>query len=83
MLRIIPLGMPVARDRTPVVLRPWWAAARRSVAAARAAASLVGLWSERRRSRRALRDLSDTFLKDVGLSRSDVNRECAMPFWRP
>ncbi len=39
-------------------------------------------WSERRRQRRQLRRLGDHILKDIGLSRADVEREADKPFWR-
>ena len=37
---------------------------------------------ERRRQRRALMSLDDRLLKDIGLSRADVDQECGKPFWR-
>lgn len=37
--------------------------------------------SERWRSRRALQDLSDEQLKDIGISRADAYREFRRPFW--
>ena len=37
---------------------------------------------ERRRQRRALLSLDDRLLKDIGLSRADVDLECGKPFWR-
>lgn len=36
---------------------------------------------ERRRSRLALRELDDHFLKDIGISRADAEREARRPFW--
>lgn len=39
-------------------------------------------WSERRRQRRQLRRLGDRILKDIGLSRADVEREAGKPFWK-
>lgn len=36
---------------------------------------------ERRRSRRALLELSDAQLKDIGISRADAVREGLRPFW--
>lgn len=37
---------------------------------------------ERRRQRRALMSLDERLLKDIGLSRADVEQECAKLFWR-
>lgn len=37
---------------------------------------------ERRRSRKALLEMSDDQLKDIGLSRADVHNETHKPFWR-
>jgi uncharacterized protein YjiS (DUF1127 family) len=39
-------------------------------------------WAERRRGRRHLRELSDHMLKDLGLSRADVEGEASKQFWR-
>jgi uncharacterized protein YjiS (DUF1127 family) len=39
-------------------------------------------WRERARSRHLLLQLDDRMLRDVGLSRSDVDRECAKHFWQ-
>ena len=41
-----------------------------------------GLWCARSRQRRALADLDDRLLKDIGVSRSAAAREAAKPFWR-
>lgn len=38
-------------------------------------------WRQLRRERYALRYLSDDMLKDIGLSREDVQRESRRPFW--
>ena len=40
-------------------------------------------WAERARQRRQLLDLDDRLLRDVGLTRRQVDRECTKPFWRP
>ena len=40
-------------------------------------------WRERARSRHLLQQLDDRMLRDVGLSRADVDRECAKHFWQP
>lgn len=39
-------------------------------------------WNERARSRRQLAGLTETELKDIGLSHSDVTIESSKPFWR-
>ena len=39
-------------------------------------------WLERVHQRRQLAQLSDHMLKDIGLSRADVEVEVAKPFWR-
>jgi len=36
---------------------------------------------ERRRSRLALMEMSDSQLKDIGISRSEAFREANRPFW--
>jgi uncharacterized protein YjiS (DUF1127 family) len=40
------------------------------------------LWGERRRQRRALGELDDRLLSDIGVSRADAACEFAKPFWR-
>ena len=45
----------------------------------------VRIWSARSRERRALRELAeldDHFLKDIGVSRGQLLREAAKPFWQ-
>jgi uncharacterized protein YjiS (DUF1127 family) len=39
-------------------------------------------WKERNRQRRALLALSDTMLKDIGISRADALQEGEKPFWK-
>ncbi len=43
---------------------------------------LFAAWRERARQIRDLRQMTDRELKDIGLSRADVEREAAKPFWR-
>jgi uncharacterized protein YjiS (DUF1127 family) len=43
---------------------------------------LVLTWVERTRQRRQLALLSPHMLKDIGLSRADVEIEMSKPFWR-
>ena len=40
-------------------------------------------WLERVHQRRHLAQLSDHMLKDIGLTRVDVEAELSKPFWRP
>ena len=49
-------------------------------AAARAVRTLL-TWQERARQRRALTQLDARMLKDVGLSRAEVDLELRKPFW--
>jgi len=44
---------------------------------------LVMAWVGRWRQRRALADLDDHLLRDLGISREDALRESRKPFWRP
>ena len=41
------------------------------------------LWQERAAEREQLAHLSDFHLKDMGLTRADVDQEVMKPFWRP
>jgi uncharacterized protein YjiS (DUF1127 family) len=38
-------------------------------------------WLERTRQRRHLGELDDRLLRDIGLSRAEVEREISLPFW--
>ena len=40
------------------------------------------VWQERATERLALRRMDDHLLKDMGLSRADVEHEASIPFWR-
>lgn len=39
-------------------------------------------WLDRARSRRQLARLDDRQLRDIGVSRTDADREAAKPFWK-
>ena len=39
-------------------------------------------WHDRARERRALMEMSDQMLRDIGISRTDACREAGRPFWR-
>ena len=40
------------------------------------------MWQERANERRALRNMSDQMLKDIGISRVDAFHESNKPFWQ-
>jgi uncharacterized protein YjiS (DUF1127 family) len=75
-----PLTAPVVRDRSDAwrLLRtdvgPSWASA---------AISMIALWVDRGRSRRALAGLDDYQLRDIGITRADARLESEKPFWMP
>jgi uncharacterized protein YjiS (DUF1127 family) len=46
-------------------------------------AHTTSVWIERRRQRQALIALDDRLRTDIGLSREQVRREAAKPFWKP
>ena len=59
----------------------WHAQGRLSECAGRIAQT--GLtWLERARQRRALSELNDHMLRDIGLTRADAWAESEKPFWR-
>jgi uncharacterized protein YjiS (DUF1127 family) len=43
---------------------------------------LLARWHDRHLQRADLSSLDGRLLHDIGLSREDVRRECAKPFWR-
>jgi uncharacterized protein YjiS (DUF1127 family) len=50
----------------------------------KAVASVVAgvlTWQERARDRHRMASLSDAMLRDIGISRADLERECRKPFW--
>jgi uncharacterized protein YjiS (DUF1127 family) len=61
-----------------------WRGIRRTSPSAWLAALVDGMfaWQERRRSLRLLQQLDDRMLRDMGLSRADVERECGKSLWR-
>ncbi|PWR21955.1 DUF1127 domain-containing protein [Zavarzinia compransoris] len=40
-------------------------------------------WQRRAMERNHLRGLDDHMLRDIGLSRADIEQEAAKPFWKP
>jgi uncharacterized protein YjiS (DUF1127 family) len=49
---------------------------------ARRLADLLLTWMQRARERRQLGTLGDNMLKDIGLTRADVDREAGRRFWQ-
>lgn len=45
--------------------------------------SLLGRWRQRALDRQHLSELDDRVLADMGLTRTDVDREAVKPFWQP
>ncbi|MGE4218883.1 MAG: DUF1127 domain-containing protein [Alphaproteobacteria bacterium] len=45
------------------------------------AARMVALWARHERMKQELRGLDDATLKDVGLTRGDIERAVRRPFW--
>ncbi len=48
----------------------------------RALFDLLATWQQRVAMRHKLRHLDDHILKDIGISRADMEREAAKSFWR-
>lgn len=48
----------------------------------RQALKLVRFWIDRSRQRKHLATLDDRLLKDIGYSRSQVQKEISKPFWK-
>lgn len=77
----------ISRDRAPegVLARMFllaWSIC--EIAGALAVRGLVTLvfWQERARERRRLASLDDFMLRDIGLSRSQIEQEISKPFWQ-
>ena len=79
MLRTAPIDIGArGRGRTRHALKPErWRTGLRSLA------QLVGLWLERIHTRRALAELDEHLLRDIGRTSIEARRESAQPFWKP
>jgi uncharacterized protein YjiS (DUF1127 family) len=66
-------------NRTSFTVIPWASSARPSVAAR--CIRQIAIWINRARQRRALAELDDHMLNDIGVSRSVARREAGRPFW--
>jgi uncharacterized protein YjiS (DUF1127 family) len=53
----------------------------RAAGVLRAACETVRLWHALGRQRRHLAGLDDRMLRDIGITRADVQRECHYRFW--
>ena len=73
------LRTPAARPRN--IDLP--AAVQRTAACLGSAATSIGIFIERDRQRRALAELDEHLLRDLGLNRSAVAREVHKHFWQP
>jgi len=45
--------------------------------------ALLRSWQERIESRRHIRELDARLLRDIGVTRAEIDSEIAKPFWRP
>ena len=83
MLRILSdASAIVGRRRDGLMWSPSWHHGRLTRLAG-VAARAVWFCMERSRQRRALAQLDDHLLRDIGLTRDETRRECANPFWKP
>jgi len=53
-----------------------------AISALRRLPHIVWVWVTRAEARRGLSMLSDHVLRDIGMTRADVERELLKPFWR-
>jgi uncharacterized protein YjiS (DUF1127 family) len=65
---------------TERAVNPAWAPAERGSALGRCQ-DLLRIWLQRSRQRRALSELDDHLLRDIGVARREAVREAAKPFW--
>jgi uncharacterized protein YjiS (DUF1127 family) len=70
-----------ADTASPLPASAGWTASLGQLAAG--AVELLLLWAERARSRRLLGQLNNHALKDIGVTRADVDAELRKPFWQP
>jgi uncharacterized protein YjiS (DUF1127 family) len=73
---------PRAQSALALLLALAWFALRRLGRGCRRAAEIGLLWTERAQQRRALGQLSDHMLRDIGVTRADAWAEADKPFWR-
>jgi uncharacterized protein YjiS (DUF1127 family) len=73
------LQFPLSRPRSSLALR----LAAGVLTGLYLAFELLAHWQERARQRRHLQALDDRLLRDIGLSRADVEFETRKRFWMP
>ena len=78
MLDITHGSLVYARHRPNHVRHGWHRARRLIVACAR----LVATWRDRAHQRRVLAAMDDRLLSDIGVTRTEAEREAGKPFWR-
>jgi uncharacterized protein YjiS (DUF1127 family) len=76
-----PVWRPVRRG-APTPNAPVPKNARTPINPFAAAWNLIACWIGRAHQRRALAELDDKMLQDIGITRYDAARECRRPFWR-
>jgi uncharacterized protein YjiS (DUF1127 family) len=73
-------------DTTPAPLPSWgqWIStgARLIAKDMLALVAIIALWHKRHHQRRSLRFLDDRTLRDIGLTREQIDEQIRTPFWR-
>lgn len=64
-------------------VRTWSAMLGRATRAPRRAGVALWHWYARAHERRALMELDERLLRDIGVTRADAEHEASKPFWRP
>ena len=79
MLRTAPshLGGGQSESVRRLLKLEWWRTYMESLAL------LVSLWLGRTHTRRALAELDERLLRDIGLTSIEAQRESTRPFWKP
>ena len=73
--------MQLTQNYSDQLLYLWNRALARAMAKLRNVGITGSLWRSVRRERRALMELDDRFLSDIGITRSQAVEEAKKPFW--